>query len=359
MNKMTQRDEKTRALLLRHGFAYPILQTEDIFKYLFQSAFGCEHLVSSDGAALDSIGREYGTVSTKTAPRLDRLDGEYSRVHLSWLNGGLSSETLARLFCLSAKKEQGGKALLEEKLRVAKELVADGLLPPSCTDFETALDEWRAMDYPALHHSDAFRAAYRPAYRVIANRYADVLPLLAKIDGLLAQGGAVVAIEGGSASGKTTLAGILEEVYDCNIFHMDDFFLRPAQRTQQRLDEVGGNVDRERFYEEVLQPLKKRETVCYRPFDCRTQALEAPITVAPKRLTVVEGVYSMHPAFDVYYDLSVFLDMDAEVQRARILKRNAPPLAKRFFEEWIPLENRYFSQMQIKSRCSEIIRVVE
>ena len=41
----------------------------------------------------------------------------------------------------------------------------------------------------------------------------------------------VVAIEGGSASGKRTLAQRLAEQIDCNVFHMDDFFLQPHQRT--------------------------------------------------------------------------------------------------------------------------------
>jgi len=354
MNETVKQNEKTCACLMAHGRAYPKLQAEDIFKYLFQSVFGCEHLVSDESAVLGSILREYEAVAKEASPCTDRLDGKYSRVHLSWLNGSLTPETLAKLFCLSAKKEPDGKALLEEKLGVAQELAAEGLLPIGCAAFEQALDAWRAAGYPALHHSDAFRAAYRPAYRVIADRYADFLPLFAKLDGLLDEGDAVVAIEGGSASGKTTLAGILKEVYDCNVFHMDDFFLRPAQRTPVRLAEVGGNIDRERFCEEVLQPLKKKETVCYRPFDCRTQTLGEPIPVPPKKLTVVEGVYSLHPAFDVYYDLAVFLDIDVEGQKARILKRNEPSLAKRFFEEWIPMENRYFSEMQIKRRCSEI-----
>ena len=53
----------------------------------------------------------------------------------------------------------------------------------------------------------------------------------------------IVAIDGKCTSGKTTLASKLAELYDCNVFHMDDFFLRPEQRTPARFAEVGGNVD--------------------------------------------------------------------------------------------------------------------
>ena len=55
----------------------------------------------------------------------------------------------------------------------------------------------------------------------------------------------IVAIDGNCAAGKTTLASHLARQYDCNVFHMDDFFLRPQQRTPEQYAEIGGNVDYE------------------------------------------------------------------------------------------------------------------
>ena len=70
----------------------------------------------------------------------------------------------------------------------------------------------------------------------------------------------LVAIDGNCTAGKSTLASLLEKEYDCNVFHMDDFFLRPEQRTPDRFAQVGGNVDYERFFEEVLIPLKEHKS---------------------------------------------------------------------------------------------------
>ena len=358
MNKTIENSEKTRVLLQKHYQAYPKLQAEDIFKYIFQSAFGCEHMVSDEGAALDYIRREYAMCDKTEAPRKEELDGEYSRIHLSYLNGGLTEETLTKLFCLSAQKETAGGIALAQKLHVASELVADGILPLDSVDYSMKLNQWQALGYPAVHHSDAFRLAYHPAYRVIANRYAEFLEIFSAIDQLLCKGPAIIALEGGSASGKTTLADILQQVYDCNVFHMDDFFLRPEQRTPQRLAEGGGNLDRERFAEEILPSLRQGETVRYRRFDCSTQTLGDIVTVAPKKLTLVEGVYATHPAFSKYYDLAIFLDIDAAYQRQRILKRNSPWLAERFFSEWIPLENTYFRETGIKDRCDLVLPIL-
>ena len=163
-----------------------------------------------------------------------------------------------------------------------------------------------------------------------------------KIDELLTQKDMViVGIDGKCTSGKTTLATKLAEIYDCNVFHMDDFFLRPEQRTPERFAEVGGNVDYERFKEEILIPLQDGKQFSYRPFDCSTFTLANPVTVIPKQLNIIEGTYSHHPYFGNLYDLKVMLTVTPELQRERILQRPAF-LHQRFFEQWIPMENRYF-----------------
>ena len=119
----------------------------------------------------------------------------------------------------------------------------------------------------------------------------------------------IVAIDGPCASGKTTLAQKLSDILDANVFHTDDFFLRPEQRTKERLSVPGGNVDYERFYDEVLSKLCDNKPFSYRPFCCKTMTLLKPVLVKPKRLNIVEGSYSMHEALRGFYDLTVFLDI--------------------------------------------------
>ena len=67
----------------------------------------------------------------------------------------------------------------------------------------------------------------------------------------------------------------------------------------------------------------------------------------------------MHPELASYYDLSVYLDIDAEYQKKRILKRNSPQFAKLFFERWIPMETVYFSETAVMERCDLVIPIVE
>ena len=135
-------------------------------------------------------------------------------------------------------------------------------------------------------------------------------PIFSKTEALLTQKKrAVIAIDGGAGSGKTTLAAELAERFGAFVIHTDDFFLRPEQRTPERFAEAGGNFDRERFFREVLIPLKKGEAFSYQKFDCHTLSLSESVEVMPTLLTVIEGSYSHHPLFEGFYDLRIFLSI--------------------------------------------------
>ena len=349
--------DKTAFILLEHFKKYPKLQAEDIFKFLHHSVFGCEHLVSSPMSAANYIEKEAIASEGFLKNDIEELDGDFVRLHLGYLKNGISANTLSKLFFLSSQKEKGEAALLEEKLNVAERIISDGVLPLDLSSFSKAALKWKRDGYPALHHSSVFRSEYHPAYRVISNEYVPFLPLFSQLDKLLENGNVMLALEGGSASGKSTLGALLEYIYDCALFHMDDFFLQPHQRTAERFNEPGGNVDRERFLAEVLIPLSDGKTVKYRPFNCSKMALDKEITAEKKALTVIEGAYSMHPELRAYYDLSVFLDISSDLQKKRIEKRNSEKMAQRFFNEWIPMEKKYFHTFDIKNKCNMVIEI--
>ena len=160
-----------------------------------------------------------------------------------------------------------------------------------------------------------------------------------------------MALDGRCAAGKTTLAAQLQERIGCNVLHMDDFFLRPEQRTEGRLQQPGGNVDWERFREEVLVPLKQGLPFSYRPYDCHAQNFKRPVWVETNTVAVVEGSYSCHPELWEFYDLHIFLSVSPEEQLRRIQKRNGAAGLEAFQKKWIPLEEFYFQTFSIQKRC--------
>lgn len=165
----------------------------------------------------------------------------------------------------------------------------------------------------------------------------------------------LVAIDGMCGSGKTTLGEYLHQVFDCNLFHVDDFFLRLEQRIPERLQEVGGNVDYERFEETVLVPIRKRHNVIYQPFSCMEWKLMDAYEIPYKNLNIVEGSYSMHPYFKNPYDLRIFMNISAKDQMENIIKRNGPEKAKDFKEKWIPKEEAYFEKFHVQDGTLEIM----
>ena len=166
----------------------------------------------------------------------------------------------------------------------------------------------------------------------------------------------LVAIDGRCASGKTTLASMLQKRLACEVIHMDSFFLRPKQRTAERYQMPGGNVDYERLQEEVLVPLKTGQPFSYRPFVCSTQELGEPVWVGEHKVLVLEGSYSCHPLLFQEADFHIFLTVEKEEQLVRLEQRDASKL-KAFQEKWIPLEEAYFSFYDVEKRCEYVIQI--
>lgn len=345
--------EKTKDILLSLYKKYPLSEIQDLYKAVYQSVCGCGHLVGDSSAAADYISRESEFATTDDVESL----GKYSRVYLGQIKNGLSPVTLAKLFSLSAEVADTADTSVEmdEKLSVLMDMIKLGEIRLDYIESESYVSCMRESGYPACHHSEKYCELYSPAYRLLKTGYAKFIPAFRLIDKLMAEKERViVAVDGTSAGGKTTFSSLLAEIYDCNLFHMDDFFLREEQRTPERYAEAGGNVDRERFLDEVLLPLSKGLDVNYRKFDCRTFTVLPGETISAKKLSIVEGAYSMHPTLAGYYDASVFVCSTPEIQHERILKRNGD-MAERFFNEWIPLENRYFEAFDIREKCDLVI----
>ena len=76
-----------------------------------------------------------------------------------------------------------------------------------------------------------------------------------------------IALDGPCATGKSTLAQWLSRQLNCPVLHMDDLFLTPDLRTQERLSRPGETVDHQRFFTQALQPLSQGQPARFRPRD--------------------------------------------------------------------------------------------
>jgi len=177
----------------------------------------------------------------------------------------------------------------------------------------------------------------------------------AAIDRALAEGERVIlALEGGAASGKTTLAAELAALYQAPVIHMDEFFLLPDMRNPERFAQPGGNIHSERFQAQAADPIRKNQPFSYEIFDCSAGAMAGKKQIGHEKLIIVEGVYSLHPLYRDIYTLRFFLKTDAETQDAR-LRARGEWLYERFQQAWLPMERAYFQAFQPEKCCDLIL----
>lgn len=178
-----------------------------------------------------------------------------------------------------------------------------------------------------------------------------------EIDRLLEEKSSLlVALDGPSTSGKSSLGSFLSSKYGYGLITLDDFFLRETQRTPNRLAEVGGNIDYERFEEQVLLPLSKGQDITFRPYDCQLMGYAEEKKLFFSQVIILEGSYSHHPRFTDYYDLRVFLKIGKDSQLERLRKRN-PLMLDMFLDVWVPKEEEYFQAFEIEKKADLIINM--
>ena len=344
----------TADFLMRSLTARPEGEAADALKFLYQGAYGAGHLLAPEADCAARIAREMESLAPDGEPPLEPLGNGLCRLNLRHpAVRMLPPVRIARLMRAATGNTEGdvwfrhGAALVEALAAASETAAAEApRLPFAARDWRACLLAWRSRGGGPPSHSEAYRAAYAPAYRVTARRLAEALPLLTAVERSLAlHGRATLVLDGDCAAGKTSLAALLAPLYPATVIPMDDFFLPPALRTAERLAQPGGNVHAERFAAEVLTPLFAGGAFTYGAYDCHSGQTR-PVGVRPQPVVLIEGSYALHPAFDAAYRqlhaVRALLTVDPAEQVRRIGLRNGPAMLARFQEEWIPLEFHYF-----------------
>lgn len=343
---------------------HPSMEPQDVYKMMYQAAFGAEHILQEKEAAYAYLKGEFEETKPSDELLHEQIGEDVCRVNLgAWKQRQLPLEWLFRMFVGSVEAEsrkQGMQEAAAESFqqyeREAKKAVKEGSFSFSYADFEEYAGNYHQAAPHPVHHSEAYRRSEHPAYRLVSTRYLRLLPILERLaEENLSGEPAVVAIDGRCASGKSTMAQLLSEITEAGVVHMDDFFLPLKLRTEERLAQPGGNVHYERFQEEVLPFLHKKGAFDYRCFDCSQMELGESRRVRESSVRVVEGAYSMHPAFGEYADLKVFSDVEQREQWERIKVRDGEDMLALFRERWIPMEEHYFATYAIRDKAAIIL----
>ena len=333
------------------------IQSQDVIKLCFQAAFGAEHLLSNLEGASNYFYKEYELTPAEDVSVYEPISDDFCRVNIAgWKYRRLNPEFLFNIFVASAIPVEDGEAIFLKLIDETTGLISKENTNISAEKHKLFIQDYLSQGIRAVHHSQEYRDGEKPAYRIVNRKYMKLLPILEKI-GQKDTGSYVISIDGPAASGKSTLSKLLADALGAGEIHMDDFFLPPELRTGRRLSEAGGNVHYERFIAQVLMDIHKEEEIIYSAFDCSKMAMGGSVTVKASKYRIVEGSYSNHPLFGEYADLKIFIEIDKNLQKNRIIDRNGPKMWERFNNEWIPMEDKYFHTFSIPDKSDIKIRL--
>ena len=156
----------------------------------------------------------------------------------------------------------------------------------------------------------------------------------------------VIAMDGKSGTGKSTLAECLGQRFGAAIISGDDFFAGGTglvKGSPEALAQIC--IDRMRL-SAVLQCLKSGQSAQYRPFDWSAfdgSLVDESITVEPSARVILEGVYSNHPDLRPWIDFSILLRLPQPERERRLLAREGEITA--WERQWHRAEDWYFEHL--------------
>ncbi|MEP6797423.1 MAG: hypothetical protein ABI890_04705, partial [Lapillicoccus sp.] len=154
------------------------------------------------------------------------------------------------------------------------------------------------------------------------------------------RGPLVVAVDGRSASGKSTLGAALQGAIEgSSLVHTDDVAWEHSFFDWHQLLVSG-----------VLRPLAAGHDVAYRPQAWVARRREGAIGVsATTRVLVIEGVGASRQELTAWLDAALWVQSDVTLGRTRGIARDislgrSPHEAERFWDEWMAEEQPFLAR---------------
>lgn len=145
---------------------HPSMRGQDLIKLCYQEAFGVEHLLTDPDDARRRLREEFEEVPVSTGPLWERIGSEYCRVNLgAWKAAGKDLNELEKLFLRTAATGDGQTPEKEERFRaLLGRSLEDRSVGP---EMAAEVADYLKKGIRPVHHSDTYRNAERPAYRII------------------------------------------------------------------------------------------------------------------------------------------------------------------------------------------------
>jgi hypothetical protein len=167
-------------MLVSHANRYPQMGIQDAYKLLYQGTMGSEHILDSFEEFERDLIVEWDLVEANDSIPIwenIRPDGQIVRFYLApyKARGGQISQLLTLCYWSSTLFEgniEDLKAGWETLLKIYREKKWHKFPPEEMEEFDRWLKKYQ---YPPVHHSEHYRNAYHPAYRLLQRDFLSVL----------------------------------------------------------------------------------------------------------------------------------------------------------------------------------------
>jgi uridine kinase len=157
----------------------------------------------------------------------------------------------------------------------------------------------------------------------------------------------LVALDGRSAAGKSTLAALVAPLVGAVVIDGDGFYSGGSAESWDAMsaeDKVSHCIDWRR-QRPVLETLKRGESASWHPYDWEADdgTLEhMPVVCEAAPVIILDGVYSARPELADLFDLLVFLDAPTELRGERLIEREGEGYRQEWNARWDEAERWYF-----------------
>ena len=156
--------------LQRPGFA-----AEDLYKLLYQGTLGVEHLLVDMDQSRQRLQHEWDAQPAERGePLYEPVSPDLRLVRLNirpYKAMGSSWQDLWDLFCATAAEFHGEKNNFIVLWQQSLQWIDQGRIPldpKAAAELDAVM---QPQGYPAVHHSAGYRAANRPAYRIVLSHF--------------------------------------------------------------------------------------------------------------------------------------------------------------------------------------------
>ena len=173
----------------------------------------------------------------------------------------------------------------------------------------------------------------------------------------------LVALDGRSAAGKSTLAAVVAPLVGAIVIDGDDFYSGGSAGmwdTMSAAEKANHCMDWRR-QRPVLEKLARGEAAHWHPYDWETNdgsLAETPVICEPAPVIILDGAYSARPELADLFDLRVLLDAPAEQRRAQLIRREGEGFREEWNARWDEAEQWYFATVMPSESFDLVIKAV-